>query len=74
MGCAPHPAAAGPGEVERHLGLLRKRFASPAIGGLLDTRARIDHLACQLVYSPLKLPAYLRRRLSMHNGAARSAV
>jgi len=74
MGCARHPSAAAPDEVEQYLGLLRRRFASPAICRLLDARARVDHLAHQLVYSPLKLPAYLRRRWPMRNDPARSAV
>lgn len=57
----PHPCAAGPAGIEPYLGLLEKRFASPATGILLDAWARADHLAHQLAYSPFKLPAYLRR-------------
>ena len=71
MGCTPHPFAAGSAEVERYLGLLGNRFRSPTLRRLLDTWARVDYLAHQLVYSPLKLPAYLRRQLPMRNGPAR---
>ncbi len=44
--------------------MMQKRFESHAICTLLDAYARAQHLAHALVYSPAKLPDYLRRIIS----------
>lgn len=46
--------------------MLHRRFDSLLVRTLLDTRARIEHLARELAYSPGKLPDYVGRAIVAH--------
>ena len=74
MGYRPQGGVPDRVEMGSYLHLLQKRFSSVALRGLLDRWARTHHLAHQMVFSPLKLPGYLRRRLPLRGGPARQTV
>jgi hypothetical protein len=52
------------GNTANYIRIMQKRYDSKIIGKSLDAYARVEHLAYALVYSPAKLPAYLRRVVS----------
>ncbi len=48
-------------DIKRRLQLMEKRYNSAVTAKLLDAHARAIHLGQEMLYSPTKLPAYLRR-------------
>lgn len=47
--------------IKRRLQLMEKRYNTGGVAKLLDAQARAIHLGHEMLYSPAKLPAYLRR-------------
>ncbi|HEY6131560.1 MAG TPA: hypothetical protein VIV27_06045, partial [Halioglobus sp.] len=64
MGYPPRLGKAGFEDTSRFTRMMQMRFESKAIRRLLDAGARSEYLVHALVYSPAKLPAYLRRQYS----------
>ena len=48
-------------DLSRRILIMQKRYDFPGIAKLLDTRARLLHLANSLLHNPAKLPAYVNR-------------
>jgi len=48
-------------DIKPRLHLMEKRYNTAATAKLLDAHARAIHLSHEMLYSPTKLPAYLRR-------------
>lgn len=61
MGYKTAETAARAGIIKRRLRLMEMRYNSAGMEKLLNAQARAIHLGNDLVYSPTKLPAYLRR-------------
>jgi hypothetical protein len=47
--------------ISNRMQLMQKRYNSPGFAKMLDAYTRAVHLSLSLLYSPTKLPAYLRR-------------
>jgi putative nucleotidyltransferase-like protein len=61
MGYTPRESPGKAGNVTRRLQLMEKRYNSSTMAKILDAHARAIYLTQSMLYSPGKLPAYLRR-------------
>jgi len=52
-------------DITHRLQLMQKRYNLPGVAKMLDTHARVSHLAWSMLSNPLKLPAYLRRLVGL---------
>jgi hypothetical protein len=63
-GCAGLEKLAPPVDTRTWIKLLEARYRWPVSAGLLDAQARVRHLAISAVYSPAKLPGYIKTLLA----------
>ena len=61
MGYKPNISLTMRSNVKHRIQLMQRRYNSPSMEKLLNAYARAAHLSNSMLYSPSKLPAYLRR-------------
>jgi Uncharacterised nucleotidyltransferase len=60
-GYVPQELLSNAEDIALRMQIMQKRYNSTVIAKILDVHARVVHLSHALLYSPAKLPAYLRR-------------